>query len=86
MREGEGTTATAQRENITTTTTIRTEAWREHCTMTSTGTTGDTAIGTETEKYRSTMIGGIGDIIVREIDTLTTTKAGPIPVPDPGLL
>ena len=86
MRRGEDTTATAQREDITTIT-IRTEAQREHRTMISTGTTGDTATGTETEreKHKNTMVGGIGGI-VREIDTPTTTGAGPIPVPDLDLL
>ena len=76
MREGDGTTATAQ---------------REHHTMTSTGTTGDIATGTETEreKHKSTIVEGIGGI-VREIqyhvDTPTMTEAGPIPVPDLDLL
>jgi hypothetical protein len=81
MTEGEGTTATAQIEDITTTTMMHTEALREHLTMTVTGTTGDTVIG---EKHQNT-IGDIGGMI-KEIDTPTTTEAGPIPVPDPGLL
>lgn len=84
MREGEGTTATAQIEYITTMT--HGEAPRgRHLTMINIGATGDPATGIETEIQQNTTTGKGISSTAKEIDTHTTTEAGPIPVPDPAL-